>query len=302
MQEKLFEVTKDEFCLEESPHPLAGVWQDLARDLLGEQEQNQRDQAITKFRESISQDPELAEILQDKNLNRIEEEFLVRFLRAGAWQIRDALQVLRSYCNLGKDYTRILSIALPSKLNRVWKEQLNTISEYRDNFGRRVFLFRLGHWDPDTVPVDEFYASAYVLFELIAREEKTQVAGVTCVADVSGLGFKHIRSLGLEEIRCMAAFLTGSFPLWFRRIHVVHHPRIFNILYNMAKPFLLDRVKENIVFHGSEFSELHKEVPPSILPANLGGTGDWDNSAAVAATQSLESYYQNIISASISRT
>jgi hypothetical protein len=27
-----------------------------------------------------------------------------------------------------------------------------------------------GYWDPDTVPVDEFYASAYVLFELIARE------------------------------------------------------------------------------------------------------------------------------------
>jgi hypothetical protein len=51
------------------------------------------------------------------------------------------------------------------------------------------------------------------------------VAGVTCVADISGLGFKHIRSLGLEQIRCMAAFLTGSFPLWFRRIHVVHHPR-----------------------------------------------------------------------------
>ncbi len=51
------------------------------------------------------------------------------------------------------------------------------------------------------------------------------MAGVTCVADISGLGFKHIRSLGLEQIRCMAAFLTGSFPLWFRRIHIVHHPR-----------------------------------------------------------------------------
>ena len=27
--------------------------------------------------------------------SRIEEEFLVRFLRAGAWQIKDSLQVLR---------------------------------------------------------------------------------------------------------------------------------------------------------------------------------------------------------------
>jgi hypothetical protein len=30
------------------------------------------------------------------------------------------------------------------RLNRVWDKKLNMISEYRDNFGRRVFLFRLG--------------------------------------------------------------------------------------------------------------------------------------------------------------
>ena len=51
----------------------------------------------------------------------------------------------------------------------------------------------LGQWDPDTVPVEEFYASAYVLMELVAREVKTQIAGVTVVNDVSGFGFKHIR-------------------------------------------------------------------------------------------------------------
>jgi hypothetical protein len=51
----------------------------------------------------------------------------------------------------------------------------------------------LGQWDPDTVPVEEFYASAYVLMELVAREVKTQIAGITVVNDVSGFGFKHIR-------------------------------------------------------------------------------------------------------------
>ena len=51
----------------------------------------------------------------------------------------------------------------------------------------------LGQWDPDTVPVEEFYASAFVLMELVAREVKTQIAGVTVVNDVSGFGFKHIK-------------------------------------------------------------------------------------------------------------
>jgi hypothetical protein len=30
------------------------------------------------------------------------------------------------------------------RLDRVWDKKLNMISEYRDSFGRRVFLFRLG--------------------------------------------------------------------------------------------------------------------------------------------------------------
>ena len=53
-----------------------------------------------------------------------------------------------------------------------------------------------GQWDPDTVPVEEYYASAFVLMELVSREVKSQIAGVTVVTDVSGFGFRHIRYSG----------------------------------------------------------------------------------------------------------
>merc|ERR1712130_626347 len=76
-------------------------------------------------------------------------------------------------------------------------------------------MFRLGKWDPDKVLLDDFYASAYIFLEMIAREVKTQIAGVTVVNDVSGFGF-----------------------------------RLFGVLFNMIKPFLPDKVKDNIVFHG----------------------------------------------------
>ena len=99
-------------------------------------------------------------------------------------------------------------IFLYFRLDRVWRNHLNTMTEKRDKFGRRAYIFRLGmivdsnhgichvfpgQWDPATVPVEEFYASAYVLLELVAREVKTQIAGVTVVNDVSGFGFKHMR-------------------------------------------------------------------------------------------------------------
>ena len=58
-----------------------------------------------------------------------------------------------------------------------------------------------GRWDPDTIPVEQFYASAYVLLELMSREVKTQIAGITIVGDISGFSFKHIRNLGIEQLR-----------------------------------------------------------------------------------------------------
>ena len=82
-----------------------------------------------------------------------------------------------------------------------------------------------GRWDPDKVLLDDFYASAYCLLEMVAREVKTQIAGLTVLNDVSGFGFRHLRCLGLEQMKCIIAFMNGGFPIWFRRIHVVNNPR-----------------------------------------------------------------------------
>ena len=53
--------------------------------------------------------------------------------------------------------------------------------------------YRMGAWNPQEVTTKEFFTAAFTLFELIAQEEKTQIAGVTVVADIAGFGFKHIK-------------------------------------------------------------------------------------------------------------
>jgi len=262
-------------------------WGKLATELLNEH-QADRQLMIENFRGAVLKDEELSKWVE-KDVDRCSScEFYTRFLRAGSWQMEPSLKVMRSFCELGKSYPAIISLASPKQLDSVWKNKLNTILETRDSFGRRVYIFRLGVWDPATTPTNEFYASAFLYFYLMSKEVKTQIAGVTVIADITNFGLKHISCLGLEQIKCIAALLTGSVPVWFRRIHVVHHPRVFNILYKMIKPFLVPRVKENIVFHGSDFTELHKEVPQNILPDFLGGSGDLDNTGVVTALKHME--------------
>ena len=92
-------------------------------------------------------------------------------------------------------------------------------------YSRALRVLYSGHWDPDKVSLEDFYASAYVFLEMVAREVKTQIAGITVINDVSGFGFRHLRCLGLDQMKCIIAFMNGAFPIWFRRIHVVNNPR-----------------------------------------------------------------------------
>ena len=86
-----------------------------------------------------------------------------------------------------------MSAGTPCELEVVWREKLLCVPEERDQHGRRVFIIRLGHWDPANISTNLFFTAAFTLFELIALEEKTQIAGVTVVADIRGFGLKHLK-------------------------------------------------------------------------------------------------------------
>ncbi len=79
--------------------------------------------------------------------------------------------------------------------------------EHRDKFGRRVYIYRPGLWDPDTVSFVEVFSASYLIAEVVSLEAKTQVAGVTCISDAGGFGWKQFKSFTLEDARTMARFV-----------------------------------------------------------------------------------------------
>ena len=105
-----------------------------------------------------------------------------------------------------------MSAGIPSQLESVWRERLICVPEDRDQHGRRVFIIRLGKWDPVNISTRLLFTAAFSLFELIALEEKTQIAGVTVVADISGFGLKHLKLVSL--ILVCFQLLSMTFNDW----------------------------------------------------------------------------------------
>lgn len=66
-------------------------------------------------------------------------------------------------------------------------------------------------------------------------------------------------------------------------LHIVNQSWIFEMVYNIFKPFLDERMKERIFFHGNDMDSLHQHIDPKHLPERYGGIhpdynyNDWIN-------------------------
>ena len=74
------------------------------------------------------------------------------------------------------------------------------------------------------------------------------------------------------DLLCFRFFLQESVPLRVKNIHIVNQPYIFNMVFQLFKPFLKDKLKNRIIFHGSDRNSLHQYVSPKCLPPCYGGT------------------------------
>ena len=65
----------------------------------------------------------------------------------------------------------------------------------------KVYINIPGKWDPDLIPVEEWFASTFVMLEVLTKETKTQIAGLTMLLDCEGFSFKHIRLEAEDKAR-----------------------------------------------------------------------------------------------------
>ena len=76
---------------------------------------------------------------------------------------------------------------------------------HRDKYGRRIIAFKM--WDANKWSFKQGLEAFYVIALLLAREPKTQVAGVTMIGDYSGMSRKHMTT-NLEDMKAWANLIS----------------------------------------------------------------------------------------------
>ena len=144
MSEKLFKVEIDPFTsstkqIENISEDQIEVWRQISKEYFNE-DPDEVNEKIQELKQKILE--------SEFKLPRQDMLYILKFLRAGGGNVEAGLDVVKNYLSIVKDQPGYFENCLPSKLDKVFAEQINMMTQGRDEYGRRVYIFRPGRWNP----------------------------------------------------------------------------------------------------------------------------------------------------------
>ncbi|XP_028667886.1 alpha-tocopherol transfer protein-like [Erpetoichthys calabaricus] len=238
---------------------------------------------IAKAREELQEKPEWrlrdVQALRDMILKehphlrtRIDDSFLLRFLRARKFDYDRSLKLLVNYYASRRSWPEVFQNLRPSNVKHVLDSGFLTVLSQPDPDGRFVLCLRPGKWRPNDYPFVDNIRAMYLTLEKLIQSEETQVNGIVILADYNGVGLSQASHLGPFLAKKVVGILQDGFPIRIKAVNVINEPRIFKGVFAIIKPFLKEKMAQRFILHGSDLISLHQRLPRDILPEEYGGT------------------------------
>ncbi|XP_074039986.1 alpha-tocopherol transfer protein [Leptinotarsa decemlineata] len=252
-------------------------------DVLSELDLEEPPQQLLDWaKENINEDPETrCQVLQDfKDMiyargecvpHRTDDAFILRFLRGRNFVLERAHRLLVNYYNFKEDNPEFYEGVNLRSLLKVGEDSIIIVPPYREQTGRRILLYRMGNWDPERLSTDELFQSTMIVLELAILEQRAQILGGVCIFDLGGLSLQQAWYITPSIAHKIVQIMVTSFPMKVHALHIVNQSWIFDMIYNIFKPFVDERMKEKIFFHGEDMESLHQHIDPKHLPEKYGG-------------------------------
>ncbi|XP_063239801.1 clavesin-1 [Bacillus rossius redtenbacheri] len=202
------------------------------------------------------------------------DEFLIRFLRPTKYYPESALGLMvRAAEFKNKNASVVQGLKPEDEQSTLTDNDVVNVVVDRDQDGRRILIMNLGKkWDPSKVTTNQIFRCLYLTHIGACLEPETQVKGAVVIMDFSGLGMRQVTSFTPSFSKLLLSFIQEAMPLRLKQVHIVNEPYIFNMVFQIFKPLIKDKLKARMFFHGNKMASLHKHMDPAFLPADFGGS------------------------------
>lgn len=217
---------------------------------------------LSKFRGMIKE--------SDINL-ALSDEVLICFIHARKYDVHRAMKLLNHYLRMIKNYPDLKNLH-PLRVKHVLDKGHVLSSPYREQNGCRVLILNLRNWDLTTCSLEDMIRCVVFCFQRLVCEVETQTNGIVAIIDVKDFTLHHVGQFTPNLVKKIADIVQDVFPIRLQGIHIVHEPRIIKILVAIFWPFLSNKIRSRLFFHGQCFATLHQHVDPACLPSDYDGS------------------------------
>lgn len=221
-------------------------------------------QSFKELRELLAEEPDLHVPNRDDGL--------ITFLRPCKWYAKSAFKLIKRYYRFRQNYPNIYAELVVSKQKSALCAGLMYPLPLRTKDGCRVMIVEAGkRWKPKEVSINDFFKGLIFILFLGMIEPKTQIAGAHIIMDVEGLSLSHLTYITPSFAKMIVDFVQRCLPTRLKGIHVVNQSFIFNMAFAIFKPFLEEKIRKRIHFHGTNWESLMTFINKEALLKRHGG-------------------------------
>ncbi|KAL5022514.1 hypothetical protein ScPMuIL_001669 [Solemya velum] len=224
--------------------------------------------------------------------------FLLQILRARKFSQLAARELLENYWKYRTMYKEWYRGTDPSdpKVQYVWKHGVHLMLPGRDKNGRKVVLARIGNMEITGENYDSclFMRAAAMLFEATSFDENCQVNGMIIINDLTGFSMKHQTFFGMDNSKKSMEIFEKATPARVKEMHYYNIGPVFEALMGVFKPFMKEKMRKRLRFHGQSLVSLYKEVDMAMLPKEyLPDDYDGPNNGTIEEIIQKQTEYMN---------
>ncbi|XP_023232483.1 alpha-tocopherol transfer protein-like isoform X2 [Centruroides sculpturatus] len=201
---------------------------------------------------------------------RMDDIFLLGFLRAKSFEVEKSLDMLKSYYDIRIQYFQYFKDLLPSKVEHALSLNCVQFLPRPDKKGRYIFINRIGNWKTSIANAIDLFRTLMLYFDFQVNFHRTQVNEIVYITDAAGYCTSHFLQLTPKLVNATMNILFDSYQIHYSELHVVNMNFIMKAVVNIFKPLLSQELKKKLHFH-SGLGNLHEFVSPECLPLEYGG-------------------------------
>ncbi|PSN50561.1 Retinol-binding protein pinta [Blattella germanica] len=143
----------------------------------------------------------------------------------------------------------------------------------RDVHGRLVVLIRVAAHNPKKHKQSDVFKVGKMALELaLEDDESISVFGVAAVFDLNGVTLGHAMQLPPHVVKKAVHAWQDCYPVRTRSLDFVNAPPYVNVVLNIFRRFMTEKLRQRVHVHGRSLTSLHAVVSPDLLPREYGGT------------------------------